>query len=158
MAFTISNPRTREALRLLSVLATPMPAFMQPFEEKPWMEKQTAAFLALYRTHQDNRRVVEFLTEVDNGSRMDTAVDEAVMRARGIAVKYMESVLKDIDEEMFAPTAPKSGDSTLDLWTDGRHVERSDGLASEWGRQAVRERNKGIELEIDFRGYVAEKR
>lgn len=158
MTIKIENPRTKKVLQLLSVLATPLPPFMQPWEQTAWMEKQEEAFLKLYRTHYDNPRVLKLLTEVNGASRADTGIEPAVWRARGIAVRFMEEVLKDVDKELFAPAGPKTGDANYDAWSEGRQVERSDGLSSEWGRTAVREANKGEELTVNFRGYVEAKK
>lgn len=132
------------------------PPFMQPFEQKPWLEKQVDVFLTLYRHYQGNPRVRNFLAEVDGGSRMDHSVEDAVWRARGIARTYLEGVLRDVDEANTCPTAPKTGDPEYDQWSDGRQVITSDGWGTEWHRQAQREANRQVTTETDFRGYVRE--
>ena len=151
-----TDPRTERIIRLLAELATDAPPFMQPFEREPWLEKQVGVFLTLYRQYQGNPRVRNFLAEVDGGSRTDHSVEDAVWRARRIARTYLEGVLRDIEEANNCPTAPKTGDPAYDQWSDDRQVVSADGFGSEWKRQAVREGNRQVTHETDFRGYVSQ--
>ncbi len=157
MTIKVENPRTKKVLQLLSVLATPLPPFMQSWEEKAWFKNQVDAFWTLYKQHQDNPRVNNFMVDLDGGSRTDSSVEDAVWRARKTAPLYLRQVLQDVEEDNTCPTAPKTGDPVYDQWSDGRQVVTADGFGSEWKRQAVREANKGIEYEVGFTGYVQEK-
>jgi hypothetical protein len=130
---------------------------MQPWEHDKWLAGQEEVFFELYKKHQDNHRVVALLKEVDGGSRLDMRYSDPVRRAIPLAPRFLQLVLRDIEEQNTCPTLPPTGHGTFDAWTEGAQVIHNN-YGSEWGRQAVREANKQIEYEVGSDGYVREKR
>lgn len=151
-----TDKRTERVIELLTALSTDHPPFPQPWEYDQWMSQQEQVFLELYRKHQGNARVREFLTIVDGGSRLDATVADSVRRAIRYAPLYLAAVLRDVKTANTCPTLPPTGDPVFDAWSDGAQVIHG-GWGSEWKRDAVREENRQMTNEIDFRGYVRER-
>ena len=151
-----TDKRTRRVVDLLTALATPHEPFLPTWEFDKWMATQEEIFFELYRKHQDNSRVVALLREVDGGSRNDARYSDPVRRATALAPRYLELLLRDIEEANTCPTLPKTGHGTFDAWTEAAQVIHNN-YGSEWNRQALREQNKRIEYEVAPDGYVRER-
>jgi hypothetical protein len=151
-----TDAKSQRVVDLLTKLATPSPPFLQPWEYQKWISTQEDVFFELYKKHQSNPRVLALLREVDGGSRCDVRYSEPTQRAIELAPRYLRLVLRDIEETNTCPTLPPTNDPLFNAFADGNQVIHN-GFGSEWGRQAVRERNKRIQYETGSDGYVREK-